>query len=280
VDSPRISFPIPDSQIQDIIKHGERAPYGRGGETILDTSVRNAWQLAPANVRIGGKSWERSFQHILSTVTDGLGCTGMNVSAEFYKLLIYEEGGFFLPHRDTEKTDGMFGTVTIVFPSVHCGGELVIRHTGREVMLDLSNAETSEPTFAAFYADCERAIKPITQGSRVCLTYNVLQRRTGKKHKTDYSASLRLRGGSSDSDSETDFQEIRRTGEAGLAARVSVLKLSAEQGFADAYLMLGLAYMNIRDAPRDLVKPTCGCSWPPQQEHVLAVDPLVPLHNS
>jgi len=42
-----ISFPIPDSQIRDIIKHAERAPYGRGGETIRDTSVRNTWQLAP-----------------------------------------------------------------------------------------------------------------------------------------------------------------------------------------------------------------------------------------
>jgi hypothetical protein len=178
-----ISFPLLDSQTQDIIKRAERAPYGRGGETILDTSVRNTWQLAPVNVRIGGKSWEHSFQHILSTVADGLGCTGMNVSAEFYKLLIYEEGGFFRPHRDTEKTDGIFGTLTIVLPSVHCGGELVMRHTGREVTVDLSNAETSELTFAAFYADCEHAIKPITQGSRLCLTYNLMQRRTGKKSK-------------------------------------------------------------------------------------------------
>ncbi len=178
-----ISFPIPDSQIQDIIKHAERAPYGRGGETILDTSVRNTWQLTPVNVRIGGKSWGRSFQHILSTVADGLGCAGTDISAELYKLLVYEEGGFFLPHRDTEKTNGMFGTLTIVLPSVHCGGELVIRHAGREVTVDMSNAETSELTFAAFYADCEHAIKPITQGSRVCLTYNLLQRRTGEKNK-------------------------------------------------------------------------------------------------
>jgi hypothetical protein len=178
-----ISFPILDSQIQDIIKHAERAPYGRGGETILDTAVRNTWQLTPVNVRIGGKSWGRSFQHILSTVADGLGCTGMDISAELYKLLVYEEGGFFLPHRDTEKTDGMFGTLTIVLPSVHCGGELVIRHAGREVTVDLSSEETSELTFAAFYADCEHAIKPITQGSRVCLTYNLLQRRTGEKNK-------------------------------------------------------------------------------------------------
>jgi len=179
-----ISFPMPYSQIRDVIKHAERAPYGRGGKTILDTSVRDTWQLAPANVRIGGKSWERSFQHILSTVTDGLGCTGMDVSAEFYKLLIYEQGGFFLPHRDTEKKDGMFGTLTIVLPSVHDGGELVVRHKGREVTVNLSNAETSELSFAAFYADCEHAIKPITKGSRVCLTYNLLQRRIGKKNKS------------------------------------------------------------------------------------------------
>jgi hypothetical protein len=178
-----ISFPVLDSQIRDIIKHAERAPYGRGGETIVETSVRNAWQLAPADVRIGGKSWERSFQHILSTVTDGLGCTGTHVSAEFYKLLIYEKGGFFLPHRDTEKTAGMFGTLTIVLPSVHCGGELVIRHAGREATVDLSNAEIPELTFAAFYADCEHAIQPITQGSRMCLIYNLLQCRSGKKNK-------------------------------------------------------------------------------------------------
>jgi|SRR6516162_5621051 len=91
------------SQIQDIIAHAERAPYGRGRETILDTSVRSAWQLAPAKVSIRGKSWERSFQHILSAVTDGLGCTGREVSVEFYKLLIYEEGGFFSRHCYAEK---------------------------------------------------------------------------------------------------------------------------------------------------------------------------------
>ncbi len=95
----------------------------------------------------------------------------------------FTEGGFFLPHRDTEKTDGMFGTLTIALPSAHCGGELVIRHAGREVTVDMSNAKTSELTFAAFYADCEHAIKPITQGTRVCLTYNLLQRRTGEKNK-------------------------------------------------------------------------------------------------
>src|SRR5437762_14198307 len=91
-----ISFPLLDSQIQDIIKHAERAPYGRCGETILDTSVRNTWQLAPGKVRIARKSWGRSFQLIVSTVTDGLGCTGTAVSADLYTTLVHNARGLLL----------------------------------------------------------------------------------------------------------------------------------------------------------------------------------------
>lgn len=40
----------------------------------------------------------------------GLGLTTAKpeeVKVELYKLLIYEEGAFFLPHQDSEKADGM-----------------------------------------------------------------------------------------------------------------------------------------------------------------------------
>ena len=65
-------------------------------------------------MRIGGKAWEKTFQQIMSTVIAGLGCSGMRVSANLYKLLVYETGGLFRPHRDTEKADGMFGTLVVV----------------------------------------------------------------------------------------------------------------------------------------------------------------------
>ncbi len=176
-----LSFPVPASQIQAIIKRAHRAPYGRGKHTIVDTSVRNAWQLDSANVRIGGKAWEKAFNQIMSTVIAGLGCSGMNVSANLYKLLVYERGGLFRPHRDTEKSDGMFGTLVLVLPSAHGGGELIIRHGPREVSVNLSSPDVSELTFAAFYADCEHEVRPITHGSRVCLTYNLSVAETGKK---------------------------------------------------------------------------------------------------
>lgn len=171
-----VSFPVPAAQIQQLVEQAERAPYGRGGETLLDTSVRKVWQIRPSAVQLGGRSWEATFQVILSRVTAALGCGESQVTAELYKLLIYDQGGFFKAHRDTEKVEGMFGTLVVVLPSFHRGGELVVRHAGREVVLDLSNSEVSELKFAAFYADCEHEVRPVTEGNRVCLIYNLLQK--------------------------------------------------------------------------------------------------------
>ncbi len=170
-----ISFPVPEAQIQQLIHQATRAPYGRGEETLHDEAVRKTWQLPANQVRLGGKAWEKTFSQILATVVDGLGCAEAKVSAVLYKLLVYDPGGFFKAHRDTEKTDGMFGTLVVVLPSAHQGGELVIRHAGREVAVNLSSDEFSELKFAAFYADCEHEVRPVTEGHRVCLVYNLVQ---------------------------------------------------------------------------------------------------------
>lgn len=170
-----LSFPVLAAQIQEVIRQAERAPYGRGEKTVLDTSVRNAWQVATGKVRVGGKSWAAVMESILTQARMGLGCGGTPITAELYKLLVYEAGGFFKPHRDTEKTPGMFGTLTIALPAAAQGGELAIRHSGREAVVDLSGTEVSELTFAAFYADCEHEVRPVTEGYRVCLIYNLIQ---------------------------------------------------------------------------------------------------------
>jgi hypothetical protein len=174
-----LSFPALPAQIEALIHQAARAPYGRGEETILDESVRKVWQIAPEKVRIGGKSWKANFAAILEQAAIGLGCEGMPISAELYKLLIYDPDGFFLAHRDTEKVEGMFGTLVLVLPSAHTGGELLIRHAGREARVELSGAESSEVAFAAFYADCEHEVRPLREGHRICLVYNLVHARGG-----------------------------------------------------------------------------------------------------
>lgn len=159
-----LSFPVPAAQIAALVRQAERAPYGKGEQTLVDTTVRKVWQIAPGKVRISGKSWAANFETLLSKVRRGLGCEGVAVSAQLYKLLVYDREGFFLPHRDAEKTDGMFGTPVVTLPSAHRGGELRIRHAGRAVTVDTSAAEFSELSYAAFYADCEHEALPVRAG--------------------------------------------------------------------------------------------------------------------
>ena len=172
-----IALPLLPAQAAQLIAAAERAPYGRGADTLVDTSVRRTWQIGVDRVRIRGRHWPAMLDGIVERAAMGLGA-GAGVEAELYKLLVYDEGSFFLEHRDTEKSPGMFGTLIVALPSLHAGGELVIRHHGREARLDLRCADVSEVAWAAFYADCEHEVLPIDSGCRLVLVYNL--RRTGR----------------------------------------------------------------------------------------------------
>ena len=171
-----IALPLLDAQAEQLIAAAERAPYGRGAETVHDEKVRRTWQIDASRVRIAGRRWQESLNALVAEAAAGLG-VAEPVAAEFYKLLVYGEGDFFVSHRDTEKCPGMFATLVIVLPSIYTGGELVVRHEGREVTLDMRCEDPSEAAFAAFYADCVHEVLPITSGRRLTLIYNL--RRAG-----------------------------------------------------------------------------------------------------
>ena len=58
-------------------------------------------------------------------------------------------------------------------PSTHSGGELIIKHLGREVMLDPHPEEPSEIGFAAFYADCVHEVRPVTAGDNLVVVTTI-----------------------------------------------------------------------------------------------------------
>ena len=174
-----VALPLLGFQAEQLVKAAEPAPYGRGEETLVDPAVRRCWQIGAERVRFSGRHWRRTLDEIVARVGDGLGLTGP-VAAEFYKLLIYDRGGFFVGHRDTEKAPGMFATLVIVLPSLHEGGELIIRHRGREARLSLRPDDASEAGFAAFYADCVHEVLPVTEGCRLTLIYNLIREGRGR----------------------------------------------------------------------------------------------------
>lgn len=175
----RIALPLLPVQAEQLIAIAEPAPYGRGKETLVDTEVRRTWQLGPENIQIGGRHWAENLQAIVGKCTSGLGVLEP-VTAELYKMLVYDAGSFFVGHRDTEKSPGMFATLVIVLPSIYAGGELLVRHQGREVCLDLSAQDASEIAFAAFYADCWHEVRPVSSGCRLTLIYNLIRQGAGQ----------------------------------------------------------------------------------------------------
>ena len=168
-----LSFPVPEAQVRALIAAAERAPYGKGTETLVDRSVRDCWQIEPDRVRLAGAAWPKTFADLLGSAASGLGCPADRLDAQLHKLLIYEPGGFFAAHRDTEKADGMIATLSISLPVAGAGGELVVRHGDRERVIDMTAGEPSELAFAAFYADCTHEVRPVSEGHRLSLVFNL-----------------------------------------------------------------------------------------------------------
>ena len=56
-----LSFPVPESQVRALIGVAERAPYGKGEETLVDTSVRDCRQIDSARIRLVAALGQRRF---------------------------------------------------------------------------------------------------------------------------------------------------------------------------------------------------------------------------
>ncbi len=174
-----IAYPINSLQAKTLIQVAHKAPFGKGSQTIMDETVRSAWEIDADKLYFEGQQWEAFLLKVIKILKPQLGIEAYEVTPQLYKMLIYEEGDFFLSHRDSEKETGMFGTLIIGLPSKHNGGELVVRFDGEEKCVSFANASSNNQiSFAAFYADCEHEIKPLTSGYRVCLVYNLIQQKS------------------------------------------------------------------------------------------------------
>jgi hypothetical protein len=90
----------------------------------------------------------------------------------------------------------MFGSLVIVFPTLHEGGVLFLRHRGKEWTFDSGRELTTERQrsirYAAFFSDIEHEVTPVISGHRVTLTYNLYFDDTGPTTISEYSVSRPL----------------------------------------------------------------------------------------
>lgn len=154
-------------------------------DTIVDPAVRKARQIEPARVGIAD-SWSPVLGSVVASALTSLGLSdaaaGLSVQARLDKLVVYEVGGHFKPHVDSEKEPGMFGTLVVQLPvsGGHAGGSLRVRHKGEEFAFDFSQGAEESFRWAAFFANCEHELTPVSAGARVALLYRLVRTTPGK----------------------------------------------------------------------------------------------------
>ncbi|RSL55040.1 hypothetical protein CEP53_007231 [Fusarium sp. AF-6] len=111
-------------------------------ETIVDTSVRNTWELDPGQFELRDPTWTAQLQILCKQVAKTLGING-TIKAELYKMLIYEKGAMFKAHTE---------------------------HNGQAHVFSSS---TYAQSCAFWYSDVSHEVLPITSGYRWVLTYNL-----------------------------------------------------------------------------------------------------------
>ncbi len=169
-----LKLPLKPAMAKKLIAHCRVAPYGKGTQTLVDRKVRNTLELDPKKFRLS-QEWSSAIADATQLAARQLGLPTEQVEAGLYKLLVYEKGGFFLPHRDSEKHDGMVASMIVVLANPFEGGALVVRHGAAKQTLPFEQAAQGKaPCYAAFYADCEHEVKRVTHGVRLCLAYNLV----------------------------------------------------------------------------------------------------------
>ncbi|KAF1958927.1 hypothetical protein CC80DRAFT_546245 [Byssothecium circinans] len=148
-------------------------PFGKGDRTVVDTSVRNTWELDSTQFCLANPAWKSCFSEILQRAASGLGL--LDVTAHLHKLLLYEEGSFFKRHKDSEKVAGMVGTLVVCLPSQHEGGDVLLSFRSEERTFATAPFSAWDITALAWFSDVTHEVAKLTKGYRLVLTYNLVQ---------------------------------------------------------------------------------------------------------
>jgi hypothetical protein len=162
--------PLTAAQAQQLHDLSRPSQFGHRERTLLDRKVRHSGEIGADDVELApdGPAWTR----LLKQVSQELGSDPLE--AWMHKLLIYGPGQFFKPHQDTEKREGMVGTLVLIWPCPHIGGALRVQHADQTTTFASQQLQSVDVRWCAFYADCRHEVLPVEEGWRVALTYDLV----------------------------------------------------------------------------------------------------------
>lgn len=170
-----LSLPFTKYEFEKFHKYLQKSPFGKGEETIFDETFRKGYEISKEKIHLSIKLKDMIDSKIIPKIKADLSPENTSISCELYKMVIYDEGGFFKPHKDTQRTQNHFGTLILFLPSVYEGGDFIISHGDitRTFNHSVKEDEELEIQWLSFFADCVHEIKPLTSGCRATLTFNL-----------------------------------------------------------------------------------------------------------
>uniref|UniRef100_A0A0W0GCS6 Fe2OG dioxygenase domain-containing protein n=1 Tax=Moniliophthora roreri TaxID=221103 RepID=A0A0W0GCS6_MONRR len=185
-------------QLAKLISACEAAPFGHGPESVLDESYRKALKMELSQFAMPPDLASTDIFHkVQKELVDTNKAMKRHVRTELCKLNVYgtlklrirsrskliycfqNKGAFFKLHKDPPRTENMFGSLVIIFPTAHKGGQLILSENGSVWTFDAPEAliestpSTPEVALVVFYSNVTHKVKPVTKGARVTLTYNL-----------------------------------------------------------------------------------------------------------
>ncbi|KAA1472276.1 hypothetical protein DENSPDRAFT_171272 [Dentipellis sp. KUC8613] len=166
-------------EVQTLTDACDRATFGLNDEDVLDETYRKAGELDSTSFMTPIVPERTALVEIVrSGLLEGNDAT-RPIKVELYKLNVYSEGSFFKAHQDTPRSESMFGSLVLVFPTSHKGGALVLREDEQEWTFDsalaLSHSADDTPSvgYVSFFSDVEHEVLRVESGHRVTITFNL-----------------------------------------------------------------------------------------------------------
>ena len=159
----KLEFPLTESTVKKIIEVSSKSKFRK----IRKYSVIPADQL---EVTVN----ENSFNDVLQRYTNGLNIASSNMlTTSLSKMVIYGPEQFIESKKNDLEVPNMVGSLVIVLPYPHKGGDVIIKYKdNRRIFFGSKNSNFVK--CVAFYPDCENEVLKVTEGYCVTLIYNII----------------------------------------------------------------------------------------------------------
>lgn len=85
-----LALPLEKRQAAALKKRARQAPYGKGTQTLVDTAVRQVWEVDADQLELANPHWSDVVSQAVAAAQTDLGLEKQQLEAHLYKLLLYE----------------------------------------------------------------------------------------------------------------------------------------------------------------------------------------------